>query len=150
MSFDFDELLSKGFDAANLVIQNNNEINAVFDDLEASLTKFLGIKITLIEDIEYENKTKNPLMLTSSIFEPRKRTGYNSISIYSEEADIKRRIMKIKRSNEGYPIVVVDGKNHYLSDNQREFVEAVGSVIVNPQTHLTFRAFKESYEKALK
>ncbi|OQU55955.1 hypothetical protein [Vibrio parahaemolyticus] len=151
MSFNFDELLNKGNEAADLVVQNNSEIKAVLDDLEASLARFLGIDIKLVEEIEYEDDGKHPFMRTATIFEPRKRTGYNHISVLHEETGVKQKIMTIKRSNEGYPIVVVDGKNHYSSDNQSEFADAVGSVVTNSQTHLIFRAFarnvKESLEK---
>lgn len=149
MSFNFDELLNKGNEAADLAVQNNSEIKAVLDDLEASLARFLGIDIKLIEEIEYEDDGMSPFKRTASIFEPRKKTGYNYISISHEEAGIKRKIMKIKRSNEGYPIVVVDGKNHYSSDNQSEFADAVGIVITNSQTHLIFRAFSRNVKETL-
>ena len=149
MSFNFDELLNQGRDAANLVIQNKREIKDVFDNLESSLSRFLELEVTIVEETAYEDDNKHPIMRTVTLFEPRKITGYNYVSVRHEESGVKRQLMLVKRSSEGYPITVVDGKNHYTADTQGEFAQALGTVIANSQTNLKLRGLKRAVAEAL-
>ncbi|CAH6926729.1 conserved hypothetical protein [Vibrio chagasii] len=149
MSFNFDELLNQGKEAANLVTQNNREIKEVFTKLNTSLSRFLEVEIQFLEEIEYEDDGKAAILRAVSMFEPRVKTGYNNISIKHEETNVKRHFMSVKRSSEGYPITVVHEKNHYVADNQDEFAQAVGTVVSNSQTHLMFRGFKRAIDKAI-
>lgn len=147
MSFNFDELLNQGKDAADLVTQNKREINEVLTNLKESISRFLELDIKFMEQTQYEDDDKPSVYKVATMFEPRKKTGYSYILIENEETGVSKILMTIKRSSEGYPIKVVHDKNHYSADNQSEFAQAVGSVVSNSQTHLMFRAFKRSVEE---
>lgn len=147
MSFNFDELLNQGKDAADLVTQNKREINEVLTNLKESISRFLELDIKFMEQTQYEDDDKPSVYKVATMFEPRKKTGYSYILIENEETGVSKILMTIKRSSEGYPIKVVHDKNHYSTDNQSEFAQAVGSVVSNSQTHLMFRAFKRSVEE---
>ncbi|MDE1312641.1 hypothetical protein L9W73_17000 [Vibrio aestuarianus] len=146
MSFNFDELLNQGKDAADLVTQNKREINEVLTNLKESISRFLELDIKFMEQTQYEDD-KPSVYRVATMFEPRKKTGYSYILIENEETGVSKTLMTIKRSSEGYPIKVVHDKNHYSADNQSEFAQAVGSVVSNSQTHLMFRGFKRSVEE---
>ncbi|MCD9501754.1 hypothetical protein GLP37_06150 [Photobacterium phosphoreum] len=150
MPINFDELLSQGNDAADLVIQNRSEINAVFENLRSSLSRFFAFEIRFVEEPEYEDENKTPMSRISLMMtHPRKLTGYNHVYIESEEAGIRRKLTSIKRSPEGYPVTIVNAKNHYVAEIQEEFAAALGCVVSNPQTHLMFRNFKKNVHKIL-
>lgn len=149
MSFNFDELLNQGKEAAELVTENNREIREIFISLKDSLSRFLELEIDLVEDVKYEDEGKPTFLRAASMFEPRKKTGYNDVSVKYNETNTKRKLMSIKRSKEGYPITVVCDKDHYVADNQAEFAEAIGTVVSNSQTHLMFRGFKRTIAEVL-
>ncbi|MBY7924553.1 hypothetical protein KW453_20095 [Vibrio fluvialis] len=138
MTFNFDDLLLQGKSAADLVIQNNVEIKEVFAELEASLSRFLGLDITLDEEIEYEEaEFKN-------IFERRKETGYKLVFVRDKASNVRKYLMSIKRSADGYPIVVAYDRNQYVADDKNEFAQGVGRVISNAQVHLNLNAFRRN------
>ncbi|EKO3914745.1 hypothetical protein P0F25_003487 [Vibrio metschnikovii] len=141
MSFNFDELLNQGKDAADLVTRNNREIDEVLNDLKVSISKFLDLDIDFVEKEQYEDEIQPSLYSVANILRPRKKTGYKYLLIEHEATGISKTLMTIKRSSEGYPTKVVHEKNNYSADNQSEFAQAVGAVIANPQTHLMFRNF---------
>ncbi|MCG3826847.1 hypothetical protein [Photobacterium damselae] len=147
MSFNFDELLSQGKDAADLVTQNESEINEVLINLLDSISRFMELDIKFTEQDQYEGDNKPAFYKIATMLEPGKKTGYSYILIVNEETGVSKTLMTIKRSSEGYPIKVVHDKNHYSADNQSEFAQAVGSVVSNSQTHLMFRGFKRSVEE---
>lgn len=149
MSFNFENLLNQGKESANLVIKNNSEIEQVIDAFRSSLASFLELNINFTEEIEYEDDTNilATQMRLASLFEPRKKTGYSYICIKHNETGITRRLIKIQRSNDGYPISVVIDKSHYISDNQEELAHALGAIASNSQTHLTLRAFQRMVEE---
>lgn len=72
----------------------------------------------------------------------RKATGNNILDIVDSATSHNQRLCLLKRSDNGYPITVIDGKHHYRADTQDELVAAFGQVLSNPQTHLKFREFK--------
>ncbi|GGI70236.1 hypothetical protein GCM10007978_05220 [Shewanella hanedai] len=160
MSFNFDELLIQGKDAADLVQQNKNEIEEVYEKLGHSLSSFLALDIKFEEDVEYKKENNNTAIHRSAIDilalhsvgfpKSRELTGYNYIFIKHEKTDVKKSLMKVKRSNGGYPITVVHEKNHYVADNQKEFADAVGVVVSDYQTHLMLRSFKRLVDEAIK
>ncbi|HFG2128679.1 TPA: hypothetical protein ACGF4W_003620 [Vibrio cholerae] len=147
MSFNFDELLNQGKDAADLVTRNNGEISEVLTNLKQSISRFLELEINFLEQVQYEEDENHSPLRFAKMFEPLKKTGYNNILIEHEETGITKTLMTIKRSNDGYPIKVVHDKNHYSADNQSEFAQAVGAVVSNSQTHLMFRSFKRAVEE---
>lgn len=141
MTFNFDELLLQGDSAAKLVIQSNAEIEEVFDELKSSLSRFLELDVTLVEEIEYE---EDPLPIKNFFSYNRTATGYNLIFIKHELSNIRKYLMSIKRSPDGYPIIVVYDRNQYVADDKSEFAQGVGRVISNAQVHLALKVFKRN------
>ncbi|OBU28962.1 hypothetical protein [Photobacterium kishitanii] len=153
MSFDFEKLLKAGEEAANLIINNNNEINTALMELEDSISKFLKLNIHFEEEKEYE-KEKDDMRFgllraaLENIPIDKKKTGFNYVYIKTKELGVRKILFLIKRSSNGYPVTVVDGKNHYNADSKTEFYEALGNVISNPQTHIMFKSFKSMLKLA--
>lgn len=150
MPINFEDLLNLGKESADLVIRNNSEIDETIESFRASLSTFLNLNINFTEEIEYEDDTNSfaaRIRITNNLFEPRKKTGYSYICIQHTETGVTRRLIKIQRSNDGYPITVIIDKSHYINDNQEEFARALGAIASNSQTHLTLRSFQRMVEE---
>lgn len=153
MSFDFGEQLNKGKAAADDVIENRKEIKAVLKDLEGSLKKFLGVEVECKEFIEFKERKNKHLDLQSIVlggYNPREKTGFTNFKIINNETEIDQEIFKIKRSKEIYPITIATDNNRFVSDNQAEFVEAIGEVVADSQVHLLFKSFLRRIEEKQK
>ena len=146
MSFNFEVLLNQGKEAANDVLKNREEVRAVLEDLKRSLSSFLELDISLQERIEFESDNSIGSILGAGLFKPKVKTGFNRVYIKSKEVDVERILFKIKRDDDVYPVTVVEGKNHYVSDNQSEFVDAIGEVVRNSQVHIMLKAFVNTIE----
>lgn len=146
MPINFEDLLNLGKESADLVIQNNSEIDVTIESFRVSLSIFLNLNINFTEEIEYEDDT-NSFAFRTRLFEPRKKTGYSYICVQHIETGVTRRLIKIQRSNDGYPITVIIDKSHYINDNQEEFARALGAIASNSQTHLTLRTFQRMVEE---
>ncbi|WP_444906682.1 hypothetical protein ACJJIR_20870 [Microbulbifer sp. SSSA008] len=144
MNFRFDELLQEGKANADIVAKNNNEIQAVVDLLARSVTSFLDFRVEIFEEAEYETPSSALQRIASNnLLESNKRkpTGYAVLYFRNPEADIKKPFVRIKRSEDGYPISVIHKKNHIVCENQLEFGSALGQVISDPQLHLSLKTF---------
>lgn len=143
MAFNFDELLGQGSNAADAVIQNQNEINEVISHLESSLAHFLEVELQLVEVTAYEDDDKpQALRLVELYGGHRKKAGFNYLYLVDKKTKVQIELARLKHSNDGYPITVIFGKNHIQSDNQEDFASSLGIVISDPQTHLKLRKFK--------
>ena len=142
MSFNFDSLLTQGKEAAENVLRNQSEINAVFSNLEKSLSNFLSIDIYFEERPEYKHIGKpsffEPL---SELSTPREKTEFNLVYIKRTNSHLEKAIFKIKHSDLGYPVTLVKGKQHYVCSNKSELEESLGDIVANPQLHLTLKSF---------
>lgn len=150
MTFNFDEFLNKGNDAADLVIKSNEEVDEVLTILKDSISRFLNLSIELDEKEQYEDDDKPMSYRNLMNIDPLrilKKTGYIYISITNKETGINKVLMNIKKSSEGYPIKIVHDKVHYSADNKGEFIQVVGDIVSNPQTNLMLRGFKRSVEE---
>lgn len=157
MSFDFDKLLQEGLEAADAIIHNKKEIEEVFNSLEKSISKFLGIDIEFNEVAEFEEPESpqlydliNSHRVSYEFFhknDETKKTGYNLIHIASSDAIVKKFFLKIKRSENGYPITIVDGKSRYVVESQNELFDTLGYAASNPQNHIMFKSFKNEYNR---
>ncbi|PMN73672.1 hypothetical protein [Enterovibrio norvegicus] len=142
MSFNFGVLLNQGKEAADLVTENRRQVREVFNKLNDALSEFLGLDITLAEEVEYEHHDSAMHLRVLVSLGERKKTGYDKILIKHEISGVEKKLMMIKRSADGYPITVVHEKNHYVADNQDEFAGAIGLVLSSSQTHLMFNSFR--------
>lgn len=146
--FDFTMMLQQGHEAAEQVIANKKEIRDVFAGLKASLTNYLGFPVELWESPEYEdeitnkNKLLNPLAL-------RIKTGRTKVQLLHEETKIREELFLIKRSEDGYPISAILGKNDYMSTSQDEFYASISTIISSPQVNLQLRKFKMLVEEKI-
>ncbi|MFQ2454810.1 hypothetical protein ACK316_08465 [Aeromonas caviae] len=150
MGFNFEDFLNKGSEAADQVINNKKEINEVIKEMIISLTQFLEMGLQLIEETEFEDNDDNERVpmahaafLSYRDLKKRQATGYTHISIASENDKIKETcyLFKLKRSPDGYPITVVKGDIHMVSENQNEFASAIGEVLSDAQTHIKLKSF---------
>ncbi len=147
MAVNFYELLQKGKDAADQVIQNTNEIGATLDELRDSLSMFLEMDVDLVESIEYAGETSKGLVI--GMLTPRLKTGFNIVSIKHNVTNISRKLFSIKRASEGYPVTLVFDEAHYVADNKNEFDRALGVIISSSKTNLVLRVFKREVVKQL-
>lgn len=149
MSFNFDDLLSQGKSAADAVVQNREEIQEVLDLLETSLSNFLQIQVSLSEETAYEDDGKPEAFRMVNILGVRKKADYNYLYLLHNETGIKTEIARLKRSKNGYPITIIFGKRHDLTDNQDDFAASLGTVVSDSQTHLRLRQFMEDIDTVL-
>lgn len=150
MSFNFDELLQQGKDAAENVIKNKSEIAEVLKDLETSLNQFLEIPIKLKEYVGYAKNDDLPFSAFASLLKPKEKTGYDEVHIVSEQVNFSKEVFQLKRSDDIYPITIVRGLHHSVADNQSEFASEMGQIASNSQFHLQLNSFKIQVEKMLK
>lgn len=143
MEFNFEDLLKQGHEAAEIVIRNNSEIDEIFKSLAHSISNFIEIKVSLIEEKEYEFDEKSRNKLMSTFIVPSKvATGYNLVSIINPETNVSKSLFSIKRSGDGYPITVVFGKANFIAETQDELRSTIGLVISKPEINLALRSFK--------
>ncbi|KJG29179.1 hypothetical protein C0W92_00070 [Photobacterium angustum] len=157
MSFDFSKLLKEGSDAAETVIKNKNEIKAVFDDLEYSISQFLSIDIYFREVTELEEVDTRLEQMKMAAFpiamQPsnrRKPTGFMQLFLTTHLTAVEELFIKVKYSENGYPVTVVDGKARYIAHTQNELFETLGYVASNPNNHIMFKSFKNEYHRLQK
>jgi hypothetical protein len=148
MTYNFDELLLQGKSAAENVVQNRSEIEAVLDQLQRSLSQFLSIPIKFDETIEY---VQDPDPLSNLIIQlrPKEKTGFNIVCIHNEETKYSKGMFKIKLSDDVYPVTLVREKNRYVADNKSEFEAALGEIVSNSQFHLKLNSFRKKVEEIL-
>lgn len=149
MAFNFDEMLQQGKGAAENVIKNQKEIKEVLEDLENSLSQFLGMPIKLEEYIGYVKNDDDPFVYMAKILKPREKTGYDEVHISSEQVDLTKEIFQLKYSDDIYPVTIVRDRNHSVADNQSEFVSAIGQIVSNSQFHLQLNSFKRQVKEKL-
>lgn len=150
MSFNFDKLLEQGKGAAEDVIKNRKEVTDVLNDLQGSLSQFLGIPVKFEERIEYVEDNLDPISRLGLQYKPKEKTGFNVVNIVSEEVGISREVFKLKPSDDVYPVTIVRDRNHSVADNQSEFASSIGQIASNSQFHLQLRSFKRQVEEKLK
>lgn len=158
MEFNFNDYLTKGNEAAEKVINNRKEINNVMSEMRKSLIQFLEIELLLLEEAEYEDDILNENIRQGlSAFQPfngmmkRQTTGFTKISLVSDNDKIKDKcyLFKLKRSGDGYPIVVAKNEIHLVADNQSEFASAIGEVLADAQTHIQLKQFVRKIKNIL-
>jgi hypothetical protein len=152
MSFNFDDLLNQGKEAADNVIQNEKEVDAVLKDLKVSLSKFLNFDISFQKRTEYKERgLADHFLSAANMLKPKELTGYDLFYIENVQFGVEKLFFKIKISNDIYPVSIVFNKNEFVSDNQEELAASIGEVVSNSQTHLMFNSFvREVNEKKLK
>lgn len=143
MEFNFEDLLKQGHEAAEIVIKNKSEIEETFRLLERSISNFIEIEVSIIEEEEYDfdEKPRNKLM-NAFIIPSQVATGYNLVSIKHPETNVSKYLFSIKRSSDGYPITVVFGKANFIAETQDELRNTIGLVISKPDINLALRSFK--------
>jgi len=149
MSFNFDQLLQQGKGAAENVIKNQKEIKEVLEDLENSLSQFLGMPIKLEENIGYVKNDEDPFVYIAKMLKPKEKTGYNEVHIVSEQVEFSKEVFQLKRSDDVYPITIVRERHHSVADDQNEFASAIGQIASNSQFHLQLNSFKRQVEEKL-
>lgn len=147
MEFNFEEFLTKGNDAANKVINNKKEIQEVLVGMKTSLSKFLNMELEIVEETEYEDDPSVPMhvsaFISSMSVSKRKKTGFIYISIKHISDKIKDEcyLFRLKRSPDGYPIIVAKDSFHIVSENQKEFSSAIGEILADAQTHIMLKQY---------
>jgi hypothetical protein len=143
MKFNFEDSLNKGKTAAELVITNNKEIKAVFDQFRDALSKFIQIEIELKEENEYETNRndKSTLGLIGRILADSKPTGKTNIFIQNKNGTIRNQLFTIEKNKNGYPISIIFQKDCFVASNQVEVANAIDEISMNPQFHLSLNSF---------
>lgn len=147
--FDFTMMLQQGHNAAEQVLMNNNEIEEVLSGLHNSLKNYLALPIEFHEIIEYEDEGHG----RENIFTPfslRVKTGRTKIKIHHKETDTSETLFFLRRSEDGYPITAILGKDNFMCNNQDEFYSSVSNIIATPQINFQLRKFKREAESKIK